>query len=129
MYRQYYVFLWILSITGCAHIDSVNQNHVWDSTLYHASGKKIANKTERSGDLQSYEVCVTIPSSGFMIKESVKTQVIAGVPEGTGGTWRKDFDFEDNNAYGPTKVCRIFDHQLYDQDRLLEISVDYKMIN
>ena len=129
MFKKYYVFLCIISITGCSHMAPVKQDQVWGSNIHHVSGRKVANKTGKNGDWRSYEVCVTIPDDGFMIKASVKALVIAGVAAGTGGDWTKDFKFVENNAYGPTKVCRVFDHQLYDQDRLLEISVDYKLTN
>lgn len=104
-------------------------NSVWGTNIHNVSGKKVANQTDRIGKVKSYDVCVTIPKNGYMIKESVKTQVIAGVPAGQGGDWQKDLQFLENNAYGPGKVCRGFDHEIYDQDRLLVISVDYKLTN
>ena len=58
----------------------------------------------------------------------MKSQVIIGVPPGQDGDWTKDYTYTDKKKYGPTKVCRGFEHKLHDQDRLLVISVDYKLI-
>jgi hypothetical protein len=104
-------------------------NSVWTTDIHHVTGKKVANQTDKVGKVISYDVCVTIPKNGYMIKESVKTRVIAGLPPGQEGDWQKDFQFLKNNAYGPGTVCRGFDHQTYDQDRLLVITVDYKLTN
>lgn len=100
---------------------------VWSNEIHTASYTITANRTEKSGNWRSYEVCVAIPNNGLMLKDSVATKVIEGVGAGDYGDWRKDYLFVDSNAYGPTKVCRGFDHQIHDQDRRLQISVNYKL--
>ena len=100
---------------------------LWNKTINTASETIIANQTEHSGNWRAYEACVSIPSNALMLQKTVKTEVIKGVPAGSWGTWRKDIKFVNNNSYGPTKVCRGFDHQIHDQDRTLRISVKYKL--
>ena len=102
-------------------------NGLWGTAIHSASGKKVAHQTAQKGTLKTYQVCATIPDNGFMMKESVKTQVIIGVSPGEGGDWEQGYSYTEMGKYGPTKVCRGFDHQLHDQDRLLLISVDYKI--
>ena len=79
--------------------------------------------------MKSYQVCATIPDNGFIMKESVRTQVIIGVPAGQGGDWAQEYTYSDKKKYGPTRVCRGFEHRLHDQDRLLVIDVEYKLAN
>lgn len=100
---------------------------VWGSNILKASSTVTAYATGDSGNWRSYEACVSIPDNALMLKESVETGVAAGVNAGTWGDWRKDFKFVDSNAYGPTKVCRGFDHQIHDQNRVLYINVSYKL--
>jgi len=99
----------------------------WGDQVSTASETMVANRTEISGNWRAYEICVGIPDNGLMLKDSVKTEVIAGVASGSWGNWRKDLKFINNNDFGPTKVCRTFDHQIHDQDRVLKISVNYKL--
>lgn len=99
---------------------------VWATEVHTARETAIAYRTERSGNWRHYEVCVSIPPNALMLKETVSSKVIAGVGAGPWGDWAKDFKFVDNNAYGPTKVCRGFDHQIHDQNRTLELTVQYK---
>lgn len=100
---------------------------VWGSHILKESNTVVANRTGKSGNWRSYEVCVSIPDNALMLKGSVKTKVISGVGPGSWGDWRKDLKYVDSNAYGPTKVCRGFDHQIHNQDRVLEIAVNYKL--
>jgi len=100
---------------------------IWADKVYTEKNVKVANMTERSGNWRSYEVCVSIPENAFMDKQSVKTTVVGGVGAGSWGDWRNDIQYVDSNEFGPTKVCRGFDHQIHDQDRLLEIAVNYKL--
>lgn len=100
---------------------------VWSKKTLNASGTAVAQRTGTSGNWRSYEACVSIPDNALMLKDSVSTAVVAGAAPGSWGNWRNDNKFVDRNAYGPTKVCRGFDHQIHDQDRVLKISVNYRL--
>jgi hypothetical protein len=116
------------TVKGLKYPEKPTTNSViWKSQVLKASNTVVAHRTEKSGNWRSYEACVSIPDNGLMLKDSVSTSVISGVRPGTWGNWRNDLKFVDSNAYGPTKVCRGFDHQIHDQDRILEISVNYKL--
>lgn len=100
---------------------------VWGSQILKVSSTVVAYRTEKSGNWRAYEACVSIPDNALMLKDSVETKVVSGIGPGSWGDWRKDLKYVDSNAYGPTKVCRGFDHQIHDQDRVLEIAVNYKL--
>ncbi len=87
-----------------------------------ARNTAVAHATGRSGNWRRYEVCVTVPTGAVMDKSTAKSKVIGGVGAGSWGNWEGDFRF-----IGSDKVCRTFAHQIHDQDRLLEISVEYEI--
>jgi hypothetical protein len=90
-----------------------------------ARNTAIAYRTGKSGRWQTYEVCVSIPDGAVMDKETVRTRVVQGVGPGSWGNWAGPIRFDGKNIEQPTKVCRAFAHQIHDQDRVLEISVEY----
>ena len=100
---------------------------VWGSEVQTARADMIAYRTEISRAWRHYELCVSIPKNALMLNETVSSKVIEGVPAGDWGDWAKDVKFVDNNAYGPTKACRGFDHQIHDQNRRIELSVQYRL--
>ena len=107
-------------------VEKKNEN-IWDEKIYSVKNDIVAYATGVNELWRSYRVCVKIPDKAFMLKNSVKYEVIKGVGAGPWGNWANDLSFTDNNDFGPTKVCITFQHQIHDQDRLLRISVDYKL--
>ncbi len=109
------------------YLDSYLNDKIWGEQVLTKKETIVANRTGRSGNWRHFEICVSIPENGFMLKDTVSTKVISGVGAGSWGDWEKDIKFVNNNAFGPTKVCRGFNHQIHDQDRVLEMSVNYKI--
>ena len=87
-----------------------------------ARATAVAMATGKSGNWRRYEACVSIPDNAVMDKKSAKSRVIGGVGAGTWGNWEGDFRFINQN-----QVCRTFAHQIHDQNRLLEITVEYDL--
>lgn len=88
-----------------------------------ARGTSIARATGQSGRWKSYEVCASIPVGATLDKTTAKSRVISGVGPGSWGHWDGDFRY-----IGTDKVCRSFRHQIHDQDRLLELTVEYDTV-
>ena len=105
----------------------VGANDIWTTETFRAEDQYIAAPTGKSGNWAFYPVCVNIPANAKMELDTLKFNVIGGVPAGSWGGWRGEIGYSDYNEYGPTKACLTFAHQIHDQQRSLAGIVYYKL--